>query len=94
MIKRVPLITFDGYTCMWVVFPEADVDPEDSYVFWLNIRQWETLTFKEAFDYVKAKHQYPFMVRTLAARNREDDELFVINDDNDAVQALLMLAGR
>jgi hypothetical protein len=89
-MTKVPFILFNDMKRLWYVFLSADADMQDLYVYWVNEMYCCAETFKDAFDQVRLKKPYPYLIRTFAAASKENDEYFVVNNDQDAVQVRLM----
>jgi aryl-phospho-beta-D-glucosidase BglC (GH1 family) len=96
MIKKGPLISYYERENTWNIYLEADVDMEDPHVYWCNSQYdrhrnlLEKTSFKEALDIALSHKGYPILVRArINSISREDDECYVIQDDNEAVHAIL-----
>jgi hypothetical protein len=100
MITKAPLISYHDGT--WSVHHKADLDldPEDLYVWWANAQTGvgSANHFKVLFEHLIREVGYPILVRYKTNKfNKEDDGLFLVENDTDAIQAILsygdMLAG-
>lgn len=100
MITKGPLIAYVPKHNSWNVFLNADMDMDidELHVFWCNqmsrikdtaYLNQERVSFKEAYDFVMKHKTYPIMVGIDVLPRHGDYKLFLIENDAEAIQAIL-----
>lgn len=92
MITKAPLISFK--LGLWQTYNKADVDlgPDDLYVWWTGTPNGQGINkhFKPLLEHMIREKGYPILVRYFThPHDKEQDGLFLVENDTDAIQAIL-----